>query len=346
MKKMLYLTLFLAQVAYADPAYQVVDLGEMDAVPVALNDNGGAIAYEVSTDALGRTVKKPIAWDGVSWREIGAKTDESFHPQAMNGSGQVVGEYYGSDGNRYGWAWDKRVGLREADRQHRSSYADINDRGDIAETAEDDQGVRNPYVLLNGQMTRVFSGQPEASLDGFAARINTSGEVAGVIDEKSHASFYVAAPGAGGYQVKKLSAVFGEGGFATVAGLNSQGVALLNETLCAEEDPCCEQGHGYRVWDSRTGKVLLSRFNKEFGNVGTATAINDHGTVVGIGLDSSSWIWDKAYGDTPVLISSLIDATRWNVLEPRSINGKGEILATALYAADNKRHVVILQPMK
>lgn len=346
MKNFLYLTFFIAQIAIAAPAYQVVDLGEINAVPVAINKNGEVIAYEVSTDRLGKRVEQPLSWNGVAWRAISASKRENYHPQAMNNMGKVVGERYAeSDGNRYAWTWDSTNGYREGDTRRRSSYVDINDSGDIAATAEDDKGVRNPYVISKGQTNKVLVKQTEGFMEGLASKMSNTGDVAGVLYEANRTSFYVATPDAGGYQVKKLPVVFGKDGFFTVGGINSNGIALLNENLCAEDNVCCDKGHGYRIWDSKTGKVLLSRFSKEHGNVGNATAINDQGTVVGIGFDSSGWIWAKAYGEVPVSLNSLVASGNWNILEPSSINSKGEILTTALRGEGYKKHIVILKPV-
>jgi probable HAF family extracellular repeat protein/VCBS repeat-containing protein len=163
---------------------------------LAINDSEQVVGYYVVYNADSTTTDHGFLYDYNSdtYTTIDFPGSTQTTPEAINNSGQIVGDYKDSDGNWHAFLFsDGQYTTIDVPGATSTSAAAINASGQIAGYYLDSGGVYHGFMESGGIYTTIDG----PSADGtFVYNINDSGEVVGTYSDSAgfHAFFAVLAP--------------------------------------------------------------------------------------------------------------------------------------------------------
>jgi uncharacterized membrane protein len=341
----LVLPSFAAARDYA-PIYKLTDLGFLpdssESIGVQLNDRGCAIGIAIGANNKGVLFQKGKVIDL-------DPSSESSDVSGINAENQVTGSFY--DGARWdGYVYDHgKFTVLEAPGSIETYPESLNDLGQIAGSYQDAASKDHIFVRqANGRFQDLGSN---FGIDPDVLAINDQGRVLiGTYDEPQGHT-YLSRPGT--TSVEEVPSLIANG-WVSPGDMNKWGMVVGSAAV----DPLNQRQHAYLYFEGKiTDLGLLPGGDSTVGN-----AVNNFGQTVGSAYQFSKRILDptgKIIGSTPEIdhgwvrldgrmrdLNDLLGgaAKGWEIVDARSINDRGEILADASFAGEPGTRAVLLTP--
>ena len=319
--------------------YKVIDLtpaGSMSNYASHIN-NAGAVAGNTQTMERGIVATSwKLAADGSLITDyIG---QPGSYAMAVNNNGVFAGQRYpgGADTHNYkATIWDHgqtiTLGALDNNQGYSTVYA-INDNNQaVGYSTLSNKNIIHAVSWTNGNITDLgsFGGN-----NSYAKSINNAGTIVGWAEDKSNVEH---------------AAIWDHG---KTLDLGAGRAMSINEAGAVSGFRYDSKGHGDAVvWTSTGVQTLKTAQTKTFGAV--ANAINNHNQVVGSEADSNSLsgihavYWsslDAKAIDLNSFLSPKDLSAGWNLIEAKSINDQGQIVAMGFNTNTFEQHAFLLSP--
>jgi probable HAF family extracellular repeat protein len=315
-----------AQPPVPSPSYTVTDLGTLGGPTSEANaiNNRGQVAG-VADLPDGR--HHAFLWENGRMRDLGTLGGKNSEARKINNKGQIVGVAETRTGAEHAFLWSggrmRDLGTFSGKLTEASG---INDAGEIVGAAHAQDGGHSAILYQHGRWRRLkaLSGG-----DSQALGINNKGQIVGESWDdggNQHGFIYheTRSIDLGGYHLNGTSAV----------SINDRGTVAYTRYQYEE----CYAG----VWEHWNAQ--------EFGIFTVATAINNHGQIVGYRggdvtfLDGGGRVHALTWrGDQEVKLNDCIPSgSGWYLVQAKAINDRGQIAGYGNH--DGKQHAFLLTP--
>lgn len=318
--------------------------------PTGINAHGDVVGVAFSTDQAGATVITAFIFKSgasAALNQVGART----YADATNATGDAAGSAInGQDLPMQAVKWQNGVAviLPGASSSGDSSAYGINDKGDVAGSSTVTKGEANwTHAVLwpNGAAAATDLGTLGGD-SSEASSINASGQIAGaagvkpgegslLLDASAHAFLWANGTmqdlGTLGGDSSSANALNDKGQVVGWSGTKPGGGALAFDVSARAF-----------VWDS--GR-MVNLGGLPGGSISTATAINNHGVIVGFAIDGNNSQRAVAWINGEIIdLNTLIPGdSGYTLTAAYGVNDAGQIVCSAT-SSDGSNSALILTP--
>ncbi|MBI9019464.1 MAG: PEP-CTERM sorting domain-containing protein [Phycisphaerae bacterium] len=289
--------------SFAGPRYEIIDLGSLNGQggrAASINNHGQITGTSSFEPGDGRLYHHAFIWENGVMTDIGTLPNGySYHPISINDSGQIIGHYYGFEGQFNSFMYRPDTGMIHFD-YRTTSQNNSNQmlcRSNLYET----------FLWDNSTITSM----PEGGL-----MINNVGQVAGL---NSQGQAYVYDMNSDQMQYYKSS---DSDGSLITADINDLGQVVGYSYGH-------ERNHAF-LYD---GQNVIDLINGPDRYSNKANAINNLSQIVG-SSEEQAYIWQD--GTLDFLDDLLDDDSGWQLINANDINDHGQIVGYGIYEGQGR----------
>ncbi len=306
----------LATRADAEPRYEIVDLGPF----------GGTYSYAVAVNELGVVAGTSTTFNGLhaylyqdgAMVDLGTPTDfNQSVAQGLNDAGQLISTSEGQYQGEFAYLWEQGAWTplgSHGDLPH-ARPTDIDGQGRIVGFSYELGGDYRAFLWEDG----AFADLPTLGDDAQALAMNESGLIVGLARDTGGDAHPVYWDDAGVHDLGFAPGA--DAGRAT--DVNDSGLVCGYSTTFIP--PYFFSSHRACVWENG----VLTALDNPYGGGCAATAVNNHGAVVGhvtslTGPNGPALLWEN--GSALTLNALIEQGTGWDLLVANDINDSGIIV--------------------